>query len=66
MGCFGPAFQACSGCRAKDGPQALRVRAWTCEACAVFLDRHIKASLNVVKSAGPKVLQRALLAIKFT
>jgi putative transposase len=52
IGRFTPTSQACCSCGVKDGPKALHVREWQCQACGTWLDRDINAAVNVAKAAG--------------
>ncbi len=52
IGRFTPTSQICSKCGTKDGPKPLRIRAWRCPGCGMWLDRDINAAVNVAKAAG--------------
>ncbi len=52
-----PSSQLCSSCGAKTGPKGqagLKVRAWTCSACAAGHDRDVNAARNIL-AAGRAV-----------
>jgi transposase len=52
-----PSSQLCSSCGAKTGPKGqagLKVRAWTCSACATGHDRDVNAARNIL-AAGRAV-----------
>jgi len=52
-----PSSQLCSACGAKSGPTGqagLKVRAWTCSACAAIHDRDVNAARNLL-AAGRAV-----------
>ena len=52
-----PSSQLCSACGARTGPKGqagLKIRAWTCSACAAFHDRDVNAARNIL-AAGRAV-----------
>ena len=46
-GRFEPTSQTCSACGAKDGPNPLSIRVWTCAACGTVHDRDVNAARNI-------------------
>jgi len=56
---FHPSSQLCSACGVKDGPKALAVRAWICQACGAVHDRDVNAARNILVAAGLAETQNA-------
>ncbi len=51
--------QTCGVCGVLDGPKALSVRRWECQACGAVLDRDWNAALNVMIAAGQAEISNA-------
>jgi putative transposase len=59
IGRWKPTSQVCSACRHRDGPKALSIRTWACQACGVVHHRDVNKARNILVAAGLAETQNA-------